>query len=491
LAIQFASKHYIPWKKTSDIQKSVEKGEGERARDIRFWDQPYVRITAITIAEHYRNAEKEASVSSPIFATPESLQTPNIPPIRGVLSAQTSPMSVPVVRPRSLTTNSLSALSSPPKKRQNIVISAHPAQRDFVSLIREELSKLGFDVWSTTDMTIGTTPSGSDNLITSDYLSPLTPTIHSLAMEMCGNDQTSDQTLYIGSQSQHSESSQESQLLTPIDNHLYPSRQRLTFSLSMTDPMVYPNNSQCSDHFASQASLFSPEDLDKAKNFRNRVDAASIVIMILSKSYCNSRTCKQQAFYCDFRKKVIAIKYDDFRMPHWLSKLFDDDDMMEHNSDDIQSFLTKLNQKASKLATSSSDSFKCAMSEARIDSLASFITKKLPLHEKKKTFVYIGGSTKFFSPLSESICRAIGQSLASIPFLVLVTGIIHISLTVYFTFFTKTKREIILFLIGGCYGVAETTGRSFCEERELLLKEKPANLYHILPRFASQVFLQN
>jgi hypothetical protein len=55
----------------------------------------------------------------------------------------------------------------------------------------------------------------------------------------------------------------------------------------------------------------------------------------------------------------------------------------------------------------------------------------------------------------------------------------------------KTKRKLILLLIGGCYGVAETTGRSFCEERELLLKEKPANLYHILPRFASQVFLQN
>ena len=42
---------------------------------------------------------------------------------------------------------------------------------------------------------------------------------------------------------------------------------------------------------------------------------------------------------------------------------------------------------------------------------------------------------------------------------------------------------------GGVYGAAETTGRSFCEERELLLKEKPANLYHILPKYVSQVIV--
>lgn len=113
------------------------------------------------------------------------------------------------------------------------------------------------------------------------------------------------------------------------------------------------------------------------------------------------------------------------------------------------------------MASSSKETFKCAMSEARIDSLTSFVSKKLPINDKKRVFVYIAGSTKFFSPISEAICRAIGQALACISFVTLVTG--------------------------GCFGVAETTGRSFCEERELLLKEKPANLYHILPRYVNTV----
>lgn len=308
---------------------------------------------------------------------------------------------------------SLMVLSGP-KRRINIVISVHPAQKEFAAFIRQELSKYGYDVWCSTDMSFGSYCS-TDNLMTPTFDCP-TPqtTANNQRIEDC--DQMSEQTLYIGSQ--FSESSEESQNLTPLDNNRSLTRQKLQFSLSMTDPM-YP---QCSQDMMSQTCVLSPEDINKACSFRTRVEAASLVIIVLSKAYCHSRTCKQQAFYCDIRKPVIPIKFDDFRAPHWLSKLFDDDELLEHNQNNSTAFLSRLTQLTSKLVTSSKDTFKFAMSEARIHSMATYISRQLPT-EKKKIMVYIAGSSRFFSPLSEAICRAIGHTLASIPFLVLVTGL--------------------------------------------------------------------
>lgn len=405
LAIQFASTQYIPWKTVSDIERSLAKGEGDRAKDIRFWDQPYVRTTATSIAEHLRiaNLEKEKLTTqiSQVSTPPSTrLRIENV-------QAQMSEVLVDhPIRPSTLLSGSLSV----PKRRHHIVISAHPADKEFAEVMRLELNKFGFDVWSSTDMAFGSFSSGSDILATPTMTVTPTP---SQRVDEC--DQMSEQTLYLGSQ--YSESSQESQHLTPNDRSI---RHKLQFSLSqISEPNPFP---QCSQDFLTQTCILSPEELNKAENFRNRVDAASLVVIVLSKHYCKSRTCKQQAFYCDIRKRVIPIKYDDFRSPHWLSKLFDDDEMLEYNPNDLSSFTAQLVNRAQKLVTSSKDSFKCAMSEARIHSMATFISRQLPIKEKKKTMIYVAGSSKFFSPLSESICRAIGQTLASIPFLVLVTG---------------------------------------------------------------------
>src|SRR5690606_22979419 len=56
---------------------------------------------------------------------------------------------------------------------------------------------------------------------------------------------------------------------------------------------------------------------------KEKVNQARIVIILLSKEYCESRTCKRQAFYCDFRKQVLPVQLEDIRehMPHWASKL--------------------------------------------------------------------------------------------------------------------------------------------------------------------------
>ena len=413
LAIQFASTQYIPWKTPTDIEKSMAKGEGERAKDIRFWDQPYVRTTATAIAEHLRiaNLEKERTITTQIIQTPPQQSMTRLTQ-EAVAQAQMLESALSnysgSIRPTTL----LPSVAM--KRKPQIVISAHPAEKEFAELMRQELSKAGFDIWCTTDMTFGAFYSSNDRLST-PTLDSQTPPNSSQRLEEC--DQMSDQTLYIGSQ--FSESSQESQNLTPIEPNRGLVRHKLHFSLSMTDPIAFP---QCSQDFLSQTCHLTPEDLDKARYFRERVDAASLVIIVLSDKYCKSRTCKQQAFYCDIRKRVIPIKYNEFQSPHWLSKLFDDDELLEYSATDLSSFSARLTQRASKLVNSSKDMFKCAMSEARIHSMATYISRQLPIHEKKKIMVYMAGSSKFFSPLSEAICRAIGHALASIPFLVLVTG---------------------------------------------------------------------
>ena len=413
LAIQFASTQYISWKSQADFEKAEKDGEGERAKDIRFWDQPFVRNTAKAIAGFFKSIETSGQQQSVEINKTQIELIPNIEQtsIEENIWAKLNNNNNTEFSQSHRVKYSVKINNNPSilKRRKSIVISAHPKQSDFVSLIRNELSKLDFDVWSSTDMTIGT-----NNGLETNFSSQIS---NDFTSDLIGNNHNGEQTLLM------SESSQESQL-----NPIFNKPPRLTFSLS-NEQINYPQCSQY-EHCGSQTSIFSPEDFNKAQNFRNRVDEARIVIIVLSNSYCDSRTCKTQAFYCDFRKEVIAIKVEDSNLPHWVSKLYDDDIMEKHNKND-EEFLTQLKQRVRSIISESRNTFKSAMTAAKIDSLADYLGKNLLFthSERKKIFIYITGSTKFYCPLSEAICRAIGQALASIPFVILVTSMLKFSNT--------------------------------------------------------------
>ncbi|XP_060558863.1 uncharacterized protein LOC132719139 [Ruditapes philippinarum] len=55
--------------------------------------------------------------------------------------------------------------------------------------------------------------------------------------------------------------------------------------------------------------------------FQEKADDASLVLFVLSNDFSMSRVCQQQVFYCEHRKHVIPILFEDFKMPDWMSML--------------------------------------------------------------------------------------------------------------------------------------------------------------------------
>ena len=53
LAIQFASTHYIPWKSEAEIEKGLANGKEDQVKDIRLWDDPFVRTVASDIGDRF------------------------------------------------------------------------------------------------------------------------------------------------------------------------------------------------------------------------------------------------------------------------------------------------------------------------------------------------------------------------------------------------------------------------------------------------------
>lgn len=471
LAIQFATTQYFSWKSSDDIAKAAKAGEGERAKDIRFWDKEYVHKAANIISTYYH--ENLARIQG----LPTTTDGPGEP----------SPASYPPQTPSPVPTIDLNKEvpnmdevdvplhSQHSQKQQHIVISAHPKQRELVDKIRKELTKLDFEVWSSTDMTIGTIGREDDCI-------PMTPQFEKEFPGFGDAGQGEEQTVFLSSQrTGHSESSQESIHQDPMSQYsqrsfIYPSTSahrptRLNFSLSQDFRHLVPHCSQYTfNENYSQQSILTPEDSNKARTFKNRVKRSRVVIMLLSRDYCQSRICKQQAFYCNFRTKVIAVKVDDYRLPVWAEKCVEDNHLIDLVSDrsvkDDDAFLMdvriRVQRLHDKLNSNSLEIFKSDMVDAKIHSYVTYITKELKMNtDRKRLFVYITGSTKFRNSHSADICRAIGHQLA--------------------------QCELITLVTDGFYGVSEISARSFCEERDLM-KERPVTQYNILPKRDHKVY---
>ncbi|XP_022091661.1 uncharacterized protein LOC110979851 isoform X2 [Acanthaster planci] len=174
---------------------------------------------------------------------------------------------------------------------------------------------------------------------------------------------------------------------------------------------------------------------------------AGVIVFVLSKDFASSDTGKQQVFYCEQRKRVVPLKYEEFEMPGWMSMLIGTSTLEDVRRVDYkQSLMARVK---CALNPNQSDCSMNAAKESQIEACVGSICQKLP----GSNCVYISGGTSFYYDKSEAICKEIGKALAKLQKVTLVTG--------------------------GFFGVGETVSRSFYDERQRL--KRVEDVYHILP----------
>jgi predicted Rossmann-fold nucleotide-binding protein len=195
-------------------------------------------------------------------------------------------------------------------------------------------------------------------------------------------------------------------------------------------------------------------DEEKSEVFQLRVDEAGAVVFILSKDFAEDTFCEQQVYYCEQRKRIIPVLYEPHEMPIWMSTLIGTSTFIDCKS---QSYLTALLARVSTVLNpkKAEDELKQVLKQkAEVAILCSQLEKKIP----KGDHVYISGGTKFFSKNGEAISKEIGRQLANEDDIILVTG--------------------------GFYGVGETVGKSFFDERERL--NRPPGVCHVVAEYDEQ-----
>ncbi|KAL8600513.1 hypothetical protein ACOMHN_005007 [Nucella lapillus] len=198
-----------------------------------------------------------------------------------------------------------------------------------------------------------------------------------------------------------------------------------------------------------QTAVNGSENGDQIAPFQSVADRAAVVVVILSQNFAHSHTCKQQLFYCEQRKPLIAVHFEDFTMPGWLSMLMgtESTESSSIKQDNYRQTLSARLQRVIHSATR--NNLEQLGNEAKLSHAVEYIRKTA----QTDSCVYIAGSTTFYNPKSEEICRAIGKHLAGLEGLSMATG--------------------------GFYGVGETVSKAFHEETQRLWK--PQDVWHILP----------
>ena len=190
-------------------------------------------------------------------------------------------------------------------------------------------------------------------------------------------------------------------------------------------------------------------DEEKSTLFQQKVNEAGTVIFILSKEFADDTFCEQQVYYCEQRKRIIPLIYEPYQMPNWMTTLIGTNTFIDCKS---QSYLTTLLDRVMTVLNpqKAGDELKQVIQQKmEMAKLCSELNEKLP----EGKHVYISGGTKFYSKCGEAVCKEIGKALA--------------------------RDEEVILITGGFYGVGETIGRSFFEERKCI--DKPHGVYHIIP----------
>ena len=183
--------------------------------------------------------------------------------------------------------------------------------------------------------------------------------------------------------------------------------------------------------------------------FQCRVNEAGVVIFIFSKDFTENSFCEKQVYYCEQRKAIVPVIYEPIELPHWASMLIGTSPFVTCQSSNYCQYLMErvedaLNPQKREVG------LKAMLKEKdEIARLCGEVVKKLP---QGVGLVYIAGGTKFFSRHGKDICYYFGNILA--------------------------KYEQISLVTGGCYGVGETVGRGFHDERSMT--GQPSGVYHLV-----------
>lgn len=422
LAIQFASTQYIPWKPQEGDHGRIDADTKPTSCDSEIWSTVYIRRVCIEIAEKCRLAFTKTDIVA-------YCPTPRPDKLRREIgaSAASNPsedVSGPILM-RSTTS---------PKKTANknlVVISAHPKQRILVHELKVTLENEGWDVWYSPDILDPMEQFGEDSFPSNPNTPRELPSIPE------GN------TVLAQAYSDIANSIADSKkFLVKTDGDISFEKKPLTRMIS-----------QVSD--ISQVSSLTPDKLERLKTFQQKADQAGVVIIIVSESYTKSKTSQQQVFYCEHRKQVILIKFDQSVLPSWFTMLMGSDMITNVQS---PQFMTTLKIRVKRaLNPSSSETPKDAAAEAKMQFLVNFMKKSLPVPE---TCVYIAGSSKLQNYRSEEIAKALGRELAKVQNITLCTG--------------------------GFFGAPEITARTFneCVENnrdKSDLRSSSDPLVHLLP----------
>ncbi|XP_005093466.1 uncharacterized protein LOC101852907 [Aplysia californica] len=183
------------------------------------------------------------------------------------------------------------------------------------------------------------------------------------------------------------------------------------------------------------------------QQFQENVDKAHLVIAVLSEGFTGSKTCKQQLFYCEHRKQILAVKYRDFSFPCWLSMLIRMQRVMDAQKPTFhKTFLMSVQR---LLDPTARNCLEPENHEANINVAVQYL--KRSLHIQK--CVYIAASSNLKDSRSEPICKAIALQLAKLPDVVVVTG--------------------------GSKGASEILSHTF--HQEVLDHKKKPHVWHVLP----------
>ncbi|UYV81450.1 hypothetical protein LAZ67_20001234 [Cordylochernes scorpioides] len=393
LAIQFASTQYIPWK--FPPQEGVDPTRHNQ--NWKKWDRENIHRTAKDIADRLMTIKSE-----------------KIP--RKVMSKKERGQVNPAYH--------LTELDSPRNNKSLIVISIHPKQRGIALELSRGLQSEGYTIWCSCEP--HTFTEGEEPLSPRD-LPPIPEGDTCLSQELPASLKESIRGFH------HNEGSGD------FNGSLRQHRQLARTISNLSD-----------NHYMS---TISQEKLAQLKSFQQNVNQAGVVVVVTSEDYFRSKFSHQQVFYCEHRKKVIVVETDGANMPTWFSMLMGQEPSLVYSS---THFLPSLRSRIKKaLNPGVTESPTDTVTEAKLQCWVNFM-KTNGLSQELCIYI-VGTASCNIHTRTKEICKALGEEVAKIENVTLVTG--------------------------GFFGVPELVGRTFSESRDTNL---PSTIFHVLPHRDSQ-----
>ena len=181
---------------------------------------------------------------------------------------------------------------------------------------------------------------------------------------------------------------------------------------------------------------------------KQKMSDAAAVIFVISKDYCDCSNCEKIVFYFEGRKRLIPVMTDTIKLPDWMSTLIGFEHFLDIRRETFQQSLLAQLEITVNPEKAEEHIKEIERQKAELVKMAVDLEKALPSEGR---MVYISGGTCFFSDIGEAICTELGERLA--------------------------RQEDIVLVTGGFYGVGETVGKKFYEERKKL--GFPDNVIHI------------